>query len=333
MNARIFIVSLLLTTTILTKAQSYHFSQFYTTPLLNNPAFTGYIDCPYRISANFRSQSLQGGSPYITGSLSADFSPLKERLAEGNKLGIGVSLLSDQSSGGALQTNSIGLSTAYNLSLDNEGIHHFGIGLQGVFHERRIDYTKLTFENQYTNGGFDPTIPISEAFNTRAKRYFDMNTGLLYNYVQENNSFFVGTGIYDVLQHKDNVQGVDEISKPVRFSLLGGGQVNVGYEGSVYFSINHMTQGFANMTTIGGAYGILIGSEGSQEIKFGLWHRIKDAIIPYVGYQFNSVHVGLSYDYTTSRAKSGSEIKNGIELSFVYRAKDNSEMKRLVPWY
>ncbi|HEX2535877.1 MAG TPA: type IX secretion system membrane protein PorP/SprF, partial [Chitinophagaceae bacterium] len=116
-------------------AQAYHFSQFYTTPLLNNPAFTGYTEGPLRVAANFRSQWLQGGSPYVTGVLSLDVSPLRGRIGEGNKAGLGLMMYSDQSLGGAYQVHSVGLSAAYNLSMDPEGVHHLGVGLQGSFYE------------------------------------------------------------------------------------------------------------------------------------------------------------------------------------------------------
>ena len=67
------------------KGQSYHFSQFFSTPLLTNPANTGLTDGPYRLASNFRAQGLSGGSPYLTGYISADISPFREKLLEGHK--------------------------------------------------------------------------------------------------------------------------------------------------------------------------------------------------------------------------------------------------------
>ena len=70
-------------------AQSYHFSQFFSTPLLTNPANTGFTDGPYRVASNFRSQGMQGGSPYFTGYVSADFSPFRKYLADRHKACLG----------------------------------------------------------------------------------------------------------------------------------------------------------------------------------------------------------------------------------------------------
>jgi type IX secretion system PorP/SprF family membrane protein len=317
---------------LLVQSQSYNFSQLFSTPLLNNPAFTGYINGPYRVAANFRSQWAQGSSPYLTGSLSGDFSLLHNRLPQGDKLGVGVSLMNDQSLGGALQTNTAGISLAYHLQLDGEGTHHVGVGFQGAYYQRRIDYTKLTFENQFTANGFNPNAGIGEPLNNINKNFMDANAGILYNYTADAQSFFVSVAGYNLLQHTENMQA-DQFKQPFRLSLLGGGQVNVGYAGICYFSVNHQRQAGANTTTVGGSYGVQIGQEKEQEFDFGAWYRIKDAVIPYIGYRLNGFQAGLSYDYTVSGLKTGSQVRNAFELSIIIQGADKTELKRLVPWY
>ena len=59
-------------------AQSYHQSQFYSTPLLVNPAFTGSTGGPYRFAANYRSQWRNEGTPYTTFAASGDAHILKK---------------------------------------------------------------------------------------------------------------------------------------------------------------------------------------------------------------------------------------------------------------
>src|SRR5688572_5871700 len=115
------------------QAQSYHFSQFFSTPLLTNPAHTGFTNGPYRVASNFRSQGMSGGSPYFTGYLSGDISPFKKYLPAGHKAGVGMYVMNDKSLSGALQTNSIGISTAYNVGLDEKGISSLGVGLQATY--------------------------------------------------------------------------------------------------------------------------------------------------------------------------------------------------------
>jgi hypothetical protein len=50
----------------------------------------------------------------------------------------------------------------------------------------------------------------------------------------------------------------------------------------------------------------------------GMWVRLKDAIIPYIGLEFAGMRIGASYDINTSSLKAGSESRGGMELSLIY---------------
>jgi type IX secretion system PorP/SprF family membrane protein len=314
------------------KAQSYHFSQFYTTPLLNNPASTGNIDGSFRAATNFRSQWAQGSSPYLTSSLSIDTKIFRNSIPENNRAGAGIYFMNDQSSGGALQTNSIGLSTAYAISLDEDGEQSIGIGLQGVLSQRRIDYSKLSFETQYGSNGYDPGLPVGEPLNLGSKISVDANAGVLYNYKHDYNAFFAGVALYNTFRHNESAD-ITSFKTPMRISLLGGGHLAVGYDQTLYASFNYLNQAKASEITIGAAYGYQIGIDKTQEIDFGIWHRVNDAIIPYIGYQLNGFQFGLSYDCTISKIKTGALSRNGYELTLIYQGADGSGERRLTPWY
>jgi type IX secretion system PorP/SprF family membrane protein len=314
-------------------AQSYHFSQFFSTPLLTNPANTGFIDGSYRISSNFRSQGMSGGSPYFTGYLSADISPLRDSLPNGHKAGIGMYVMNDRSLSGALQTNSIAMSAAYNVGLDKNGQSSFGVGLQGVYHQRRIDYTKLSFENQYGPGGYNPSLPIGEALDNRQKNYLDVNAGILYNAILTDKSFFGGVSVYNILRQEENVLG-DDFKMPTRLVIQGGAQFTIKEYERLYLSLTNMYQAKAHETTLGGAYGIQFGEKIiKNEVRFGIWYRYKDALIPYIGYYYEGFQTGLSWDYTVSSLKTSSQLRNGFELTVLYRGVNKKEIKTTIPWY
>ena len=317
---------------VFAQAQSPHFSQFYSTPMLVNPAFTGYTEGSLRVAGNYRSQWGNGGSPFVTNAISMDFSPLRGKLAEGNKLGFGVSFLNDKTLEGAVQFSSINFSTAYNLSLDQEKVHTIGLGFQGVYNERLIDFNKLTFENQLTSTGFNNSLPIGEQVYNGKKIYFDMSVGAAYHATLEDKSFFAGLSVYNILKKKDVYLDPDFIL-PKRIMLLAGGDADVGYNGIFRFSINFQQQGSSNETTLGAVYGLQLGDSKKNIISLGTWYRLNDAVIPYLGYQLGAVQTGFSFDYTTSKLKTGGQTRNGFEFSMVYTAEDKSEIKRLVPWY
>lgn len=313
-------------------AQSYHFSQFFSTPLLTNPANTGFTEGPYRFSTNIRSQGINGSPSYFTGYFSADVSPLRSHLADGHKAGIGLYVMNDRALTGAVQTNSIGMSTAYHVGLDAYGEHSVGIGVQGTYNQRRIDYSRLTFENQYGPGGFNPGLPVGEPLNVQSKHFFDVNAGFVYNASLEHKSFFAGFAVYNILRQNENILA-DEFKLPTRLTFQTGGQVWMGEYGKTYFSLTAMSQAKAYEFTVGSAYGHQLTDGDRNELLAGLWYRYKDALIPYLGYQTQTIQVGLSYDYTVSSMKTAAQLRNGYELTLQYRALDKRELKVLIPWY
>ena len=225
-----------------------------------------------------------------------------------------------------------GLSAAYHVGLDVNGVHTVGLGFQATYHQRRIDYSKLSFGNQFGPDGYDGSLPIGEALANRSVGYFDINAGMVYNVVLEDRSFFGGASVYNILRHKENLL-MEEFRMPLRFTLQGGAQVFLGEYGKGYFSVTHLRQASAAETTVGAAYGHQLTEGSKNEINFGLWYRYKDAVIPYVGYHRGAVQVGLSYDHTISTLKTASQVRNGYELTLLYKAIDKQSLKTLIPWY
>jgi type IX secretion system PorP/SprF family membrane protein len=330
-KALITLYVLVLIGTVL-RAQSYHFSQFFSTPLLTNPAHTGFLEGPYRLASNFRTQGQLGGGSYFTGYLSADFNLFQESVRESHKAGAGIFLMNDQSLNGALKTNSVGLSAAYHVPLEIHGDHSIGLGFQGVYHQRLVDYSKLSFGNQFGPVGYDPSLPIGEALSNRSVGYFDVNLGMIYNIVLEDRSFFGGVSVYNLLRHKENIIE-DEFRMPLRITAQGGAQVFIAEYSKAYFSITHQRQADANETTVGAAYGRQLTDGFKNEINLGLWYRYNDALIPYIGYHRDAFQVGLSYDYTISSLKTAAQVRNGYELTLLYKAVDKRSLKTLIPWY
>lgn len=308
--------------------QSTHFSQFYSTPLLINPASTGLTQGPYRVGGNYRSQWNDAGSPYKTFTASGDAHILQDRLTEGNILGIGLVFVNDQTLEGAVQGNSLAISTGYHVALDE--YQSVGVGFQGSYNEKRIDFSRLNFENQYNNGGFDPGIPVGEALGDGKKYYFDVNAGAMYSFTGEDRSFFAGGSLYNIMK-KDESFLTEQFKKPFLWSVVAGGDLDIGVNHSLYFSGNFRRQGTDNETTIGMAYGLFLDQTGYSVLKLGLWHRLKDAIIPYAGFSYNGMQFGFSYDYTLGKTRAAAT--NAFEISLIYIRPDMSELRRLIPWY
>lgn len=173
---------------------------------------------------------------------------------------------------------------------------------------------------------------MGEPLNLGDKVSLDANAGVLYNYKHDYDAFFGGIALYNTFRHNESAD-LNSFKTPMRISVLSGGHLAIGYDQTLYASINYMNQAKASEITIGAAYGYQLGADKIQEIDFGIWHRVKDAIIPYVGYQLNGFQFGISYDCTISKIKTGALSRNGYELTLIYQGGDHSTEKRLMPWY
>ena len=330
---RFLLVVLSVVSCITARTQSTHFSQFYSTPLLVNPAATGLTPGPYRLAGNYRSQWNGAGSPYTTFTFSGDAQLLKSQISEGNIFGGGLTFVNDKTMDGAVQTNNLMLSGAYHVAIFDDPYQTVGVGFQGSYNEKRVDFSRLLFESQYNNnGGFDPSIPVGERLENGRKHYFDINAGAMYSYSVEDRSMFAGVAMYNILKKEENYL-TEQFKTPTLISATAGGDIDVGVNNSFYFSGNYRKQGNSNELTLGLAYGFFLDPEGFSSLRLGMWHRFKDAIIPYAGLTYKGLQLGCSFDYTTSQAKTKSQIRNTFEISLLYLAEDKSEIKRLIPWY
>src|SRR6187549_1740228 len=160
---KLFPVFVLFMIAIRTSAQDPNFSQFFASPLTLNPAMTGKFDGVYRVAGNYRNQWPTIYNAFTTYTASFDMGILKNRVPEYDQLGVGILGFADQAGDGVLKTNSAALSVAYHKSIDENGFNQIGAGFQGGFVSKRLDVTKVTFEDQLTTSGF--TGPTSEIFS------------------------------------------------------------------------------------------------------------------------------------------------------------------------
>ncbi len=303
------------------KTQDPHFSQFFASPLTLNPAFTGKIDGTVRAAVNYRNQWPSINKAFQTSTASVDFGILRNRISFTDIWGVGIAGFSDQSANGAVKFNYASASTAYHKGLDEDGYHQVGVGFQVTYANMIINTSQLKFEDQLTSSGF--TGVTGEVFNnsTLKGNYMDLNAGLLYSgSTSDKNNFYGGISMYHINRPKQAFTGANYLLQP-RLTLHGGGYFPVGESSYVHVSGLYSTQAGANETVVGGAFQHSIGTETMEKpVSFfaGAWIRLKDAMIPYVGLEFNDFRLGVSYDVNTSNLKSASQSRGGIELSLIY---------------
>src|ERR1700760_4645709 len=88
--------------------QDLHFSQWFNSPLMTNPANTGFIpEADYRLGANYRNQwSAVMSVPYQTMSIWGDAQVFRNQIENG-WMGLGGAILKDDAGAGTLTSTEV----------------------------------------------------------------------------------------------------------------------------------------------------------------------------------------------------------------------------------
>jgi type IX secretion system PorP/SprF family membrane protein len=334
---KIFLLFLFTSVILSVKAQDPAFSQFFASPLSLNPALTGKFNGDVRVAGNYRDQWPAINNAFITSTVSVDMPILRNRLPQNNTWGIGLMGMTDRTADGILTSNYFSFSTAYHLSLDEDGYQQLGLGFQATYATKLLDGTKLHFEDQLDQqGGW--TLPSEESISGRQVNinYFDMNFGLLYNFTTNGaNNYYVGTSLYHINRPRESFLGDDTYTLHPRFTVHGGlSQPIEGSTSYLHFSGLYSRQDNATNVVLGGAWSVNVNNDNDNPTNFyvGSWVRFSnliDAWIPYVGLDYGSFTLGLTYDVNVSSLKTASESRGGIELSLIYIKKPGDGRKQV----
>lgn len=313
-------------------AQDPYFSQYFSSPLTFNPAFTGFIDGSHRLAVNYRNQWANIGDAYQTGAVSFDTRIMRNHIGTNDKWGLGVHALYDQAAGGIFKNSYIAVSTGFNKGLDAEGRQSIGIGVQAVYARNVVDFSKISFANQFTSSGFNLSIPSGETINNRSVGYTDVNAGILYNYSDEaGNGFNFGASVFHLLSPSLNFFSGQNGRLARRFSLHGSGLLQVNERDQFFVSTNLMQQARSTQTVLGMAYGWGVG-DTDYHLYTGAWLRVNDAFYPYIGLRTPQYQLGISYDITNSDLKKVTGFSGSSELSFIYYF-DLKDKRRIIPCF
>lgn len=317
----IFICSLLLVNRSF--GQDPHFSQYHNLPLTVNPAATGNFNSTAAIVANFRQQWRGIGMPYNTGYFNGEFRLLKNKLPNDNRLGVGIGGMYDESLGGGLKTNMASASAAYNINLGGYKSQSFiGVGIGGSYFNRRIDFTKLNFQQQFSSGGFDTNLPTGETSLQALKNVFDVNAGISYTYTDD--SWYVNAGFGAFHINEPAQTALNDANERIRRRYSAHGTVSFPLDFNKDLQLHglHSWQGNVKETTVGTGITWLLNNaedkEKALELETMVFYRINDAVYPYVGFIYAGMYVGLSYDVTVSSLATQALPNRSLELSLRY---------------
>jgi type IX secretion system PorP/SprF family membrane protein len=324
---KIIVLNIVLLFAIISKAQDLHFSQFYNSPLSANPANTGFIpDADFRVGINYRNQYKSVPVPYNTSSAFGDLQIAKDKLYNG-WFGGGIMLLNDKAGSASLQSNKIYGSLAYHQILGESSV--LSVGFQAGYVRKALDFSKLTFDNQWNGKFFDVQAPVGESFASESTQYTDLNVGVNYAlFPDENNYFNIGFAVQHVNRPKETFfSGVSTLGN--NYDLRLAPRFTTFLNGSFKLSDRVIVNPQAYVTNMqkvtqinlgGNLQYNLSGEEGGvSQLIAGAYYRFKDAIVPMVGLKHKSLQTVFTYDATaTSKLAPFNSMRGGAELSIIY---------------
>lgn len=303
------------------QGQDVHFSQFYESAILRNPALTGIFTSDYKVGVMHRNQWSSIGP----GSYRTTVGTAEVRLPINNHVNdyITVGMLGYLDKAGRVDFQTMGFYPAinYNKSLEDEYSSYLSVGFTGGYIQRSIDLSKMTFDNQYQNGGFDPTYSNGEANMPDPKlNHWDLGAGVSFNSsVSEDLSYFLGVAAYHFTKPRRSFYANNEL---IRLDTRWNGNAGIHWiiddAYSVQLHVNYIRQG-AHQEIIVGGLGrwsrFDVRNRQTFALYIGAFYRYKDALVPTLKVDYKGQTFAISYDVNTSTLRPATNMRGGVEFS------------------
>lgn len=329
---RITIIIVLIFSVRIGYSQDIHFSQSYMTPLELNPANAG-TEYDIRGIINYRTQwNAVSSEPFVTMMASYDMNFKKSSHKTGYFAG-GFFLFSDKAGDSKMTQNNANLAIAYHVNLSSKST--LGLGVQGGYFQRSIDYSNLAWGSQYDGMQYDSQLSNGEtSAGGTSIGAADFAGGLTWTYrkgeryMTGNDQFLLiaGLSLQHINQPKTQLQSVAD--DPLYYRWVGHVTGIIGVPNSkmsVLPSAVYMQQGSLKQFMIGTNFGYKFkesskytGNLKGGTIGVGVEYRMNDAFILTSFIEIANYTIGVSYDLNNSSLSNASNSFGAFELALRY---------------
>lgn len=304
-----------------TFSQDLHFSQYMNSPLLTNPANTGFLpDGDYRLGINYRNQwSTITAFPYKTMSAFGDVQTMQNSDNTG-WLGLGAVILRDVAGTGSLTSTKIYGSIAYHQMVNAGSLVSLGFNVGWA--NKNINTSNLTFPSQWNGKFFDVhNTSVAPKLDVNNINYLDIQVGANYAYFPTDKVYLnAGFSAMHVNRPRESFfdaqQGVDN-RVPVRYTgfLNGSFMVNDRVIVNPNISASLQAKSYEIVGGLNAHYNL--SGDGEKILIAGAYYRYKDAIIPMVGLGYKDLTFTFTYDATMSTLKTYNNGRGAFEFSLI----------------
>lgn len=340
MKKATFTITIIFSLLFVTSAfsQDPSFAQYFSSPLNINPALTANIHSNWRLITNIRDQWVGAASPYTTGTISYDGklqASQYENAPETNYFGLGAMLMYDKAMGGIQKSTYASLNGSYNIKITEDqynNTHKLSMGFGLIYGQKKIDISKLNFEEQFTGKGFDINLPSGEEGLSNMKPYTSLSAGLVYSVSSETNNFDIGVSAFHLNKPKQSY--VQDENQFLAIRKVAHANFETIVNDQLVLSTNaiYQNQANANYISVGGSLGYRLDTEEETMVNGGLWYWSKNAVIPYVGLSYKNLQVGFSYDVTISKLAQAAKKPSTFEVSLILRGTKKASGIIPCPW-
>lgn len=295
-----------------------------------SPALAGKTDNKWQVNSLYRNQSFGPGINYNTKLVSLDGRVFDNNdNNNSNYLGLGGMFMSEIAMEGIYKKTFFSLSSAYHITLDKyEGHNHSltsGLGL--VYNNTNIDYAGLNTGDQLSLLGFNKDLPTGETTLLQIPSTIAANAGLMYSYNSERDAIDIGVAGYKFYKNENSVFSNSAQAIKPRYDIYFNYSKMLDYRLLLFLKNYYQIQD-GNSYFIGGGHLEYSFNEYFQDfqesLNIGLYYRLNNALIPYIGFSYDQLQFALSYDINVTKMKSASVVPRAFELSFIFKKRKKS---------
>jgi type IX secretion system PorP/SprF family membrane protein len=326
-NKNIFSLSLwALCSTLL--AQDLHFSNPEYSPLTLNPALAG-ANSGMQANLNHRIQWGKLGDSFRSTAASFDARVTEDNSSKSNVLAVGLNFFNDKAGNLGMMSNNLALSVANHVKIDSR--NKLSLAINAGYCQRSIQSADGIWASQFNGVVYDAGVSSGEEFNNQSFGFFDAGAGILYSFNQKSSGFDenserrVNIGFAAFHLNRPNFSFVESKNERlnVRYSAFIDAEISIqGTDGILQPSAFFHNQGNASQILVGTYYKYKLNSgskytgyEKPFSISFGLFGRLKDALIAKMIIEWDQFALGYSYDVTLSGLSNNS---NGLNASEIF---------------
>lgn len=314
---RVAAISFLVLSWFFSYGQDVHFSQFYSFVPNLNPALTGYFNGDLRVSAIHRDQWRSVTKPFNSFGVALD---ARNFLGIPN-YGVGIAFFQDEAGDSNLKTSQVSLGQSIYVKLNKYKQQYIGVGAQVDYTERSINYSALTFDNQFNGYQFDGSRPTGENFATDRRSYLNANGGVSYlTQFGKRSSIIGGISLFNLLRPQQSFFNDEDVILDQRFNAHILYNYMLNREFDLVPSILYTQQNQYREIVFGMSAKYLMRDlrTGTQMLVFGIWTRWRDALIVAASIDHPNWKVGISYDFNLSTLVPASTGLGGTEFTAAY---------------